>query len=398
MASLPIDYPPTQHTTDHFDCFVCKEANRMLYQQLSSDLTFKEAFDIWLSHRTIKGGTEFTAPRYLAPKSVEDYTVCSRALCKFFGKLPLKKIHAGHLMQYQSARATCDQSAGKWAAKAGANCIRKEIALLIRILTEAGTWKDADNKALIRLRAEESDVSRAMTPEEQHRFLHIASSREDWRFVHCYTIIALQTTCSTKEMRCLRLSDVSLPERFIQIRKASGKNKYRVRTIPLGSEEVIWALERLIERARSLGSSAPHHYLFPIYEVKGRTYNPLKPMSDSGLKKRWHEVRTAANVGWLKPNGLRHTAITRLAEAGAPIHVILAIAGHVTFRMQQHYIAVSMSSRREWVGAAWSDKREEMAEKRKGPVSVPMPPPDRPKMQIVSGSRSPVWVGTTFRS
>ena len=120
-------------------------------------------------------------------------------------------------------------------------------------------------------------------------------------------------------------------------------------------EEVVWALERLLERARSLGSGAPHHYLFPIQETKTH-YDPLRPMSDSGLKKRWNAVRQAAGLDWLRPYDLRHTAITRMAEAGTPIQVIMSFAGHMTLRMQQHYTTISLMAKRKWARATWDEE------------------------------------------
>lgn len=364
----------------------------MLQQSLTSDLTFNEAFKLWLSHRVIDGGARVNTARYISPKTITDYTVCSRALAKFFHALPLNKIHPGHLMQYQRARATCDLTVAQWAKAAGANCIRKEIALLVRILTEAGCWKEVDEKCLVRLRAEESDVQRAMTPDEQHRFLHVASSREDWRFIYCYVIVALQTTCSTGEMRGLKLGDIFLDQEIVQIRRATAKNKYRIRTIPFESEDVIWALKWLINRARELGSTAMHHYLFPFYEAGSRLYDPTRQMSDSGLKKRWDEVRQAAGLGWLKPNGMRHTAITRLAEAGAPIPVILATAGHVTVRMQQHYTAISLKAQRKWARSAWGEEASPDPVRRKGPVSVRPAPA---KMQPMAANGNLFWMSST---
>lgn len=364
----------------------------MLHQSLTGDLKFKEAFDLWLSHRVIDGGARAGTARYISPKTIKDYTVCSRALAKFFHALPLNKIHPGHLMQYQRARATCDLTVAHWAKPAGANCIRKEIALLVRILTEVGCWKEADEKCLVRLRAEEIDVQRAMTPDEQHRFLHIASTRDDWRFIYCYAIVALQTTCSTGEMRGLKLGDIFIAQEVIQIRRATAKNKYRIRTIPFESKDVIWALEWLIDRARGLGATAMHHYLFPFYEAGPRSYDPTRPMSDSGLKKRWAEVREAANLRWLKPNGMRHTAITRLAEAGAPISVILATAGHVTVRMQQHYTAISLKAQRKWARSAWGEEAVSDAAQRKGPMSVR---PQPAKMQPIASGGNLFWMSST---
>jgi integrase len=276
------------------------------------------------------------------------------ALDKFFWNLKLSEIHLGHLREYQRARAVCDSSAGSWSHPCGANRIRKEIGLLKRILKAARLWGDEEEMYFQPLRPVENDVPRAMQPDEQRRFLAIAGSRAEWQYILWYSILALQTTASTNELRSLRLSDVMLSQGILQIRREGAKNKYRMRTIPLETPEVVWALNRLIERAASLGASAPHHYLFPIQERIGQ-YDPLRPMSDSGLKKRWNAVREAANIDWLRPYDLRHTAITRMAEAGTPIQVIMSFAGHMTLRMQQHYTAISMMAKRKWAHSTWSE-------------------------------------------
>ena len=302
---------------------------------------------------------------YLAPKTIKDYKACAVALGKFFGRLKLVDIHAGHLREYQRGRAFCDKSAGDWTKPCGANRIRKEIALLIRILRDAKLWGCEEDSYFQPLRAVENDVPRAMQPDEQARFLRAAASREEWQFVYWYAVLALQTTASTNELRSLRIGDVLLGQSLIQIRAANAKNKYRIRTIPLETREVVLALARLMERARALGAGAPHHFLFPIQEAKGR-YNPNRPMCDTGIYKRWDAVRTAAGLPWLRPYDLRHTAITRMAEAGAPIQVIMSFAGHMTLRMQQHYTTISMMAKRGWARSAWEETPISEAS-RKGP-------------------------------
>jgi integrase len=327
------------------------------HRSLTPDLLFPEAFELWLSHRLIiqpEDGFARTDASYLAPKTVKDYRTCAKALGRFFSRLKLSDIHAGHLREYQRSRAVCDKSAADWARQAGANRIRKEMALMVRILRAARAWGEDHELTFRPLRPVESDVPRAMQPEEQTRFLAVAASREEWQFIYWYAVLALQTTASTNELRSMRLADVMLSQSVLQIRREGAKNKYRIRTIPLETEEVAFALGRLIGRAKILGSSAPHHYLFPIQEAKGR-YDPLRPMSDSGLKKRWNAVRSAANLDWLRPYDLRHTAITRMAEAGTPIQVIMSFAGHMTLRMQQHYTAISLTAKRKWARATWEE-------------------------------------------
>ena len=91
------------------------------------------------------------------------------------------------------------------------------------------------------------------------------------------------------------------------------------------------------------------------YMLRRHEYDPTQPMSDSGLKKRWEEVRTAAGLEWLRPYDLRHTAITRMAEAGVPIQVIMSFAGHVSLKMQQHYTTISGMAKRKAAATVWAD-------------------------------------------
>ena len=70
-------------------------------------------------------------------------------------------------------------------------------------------------------------------------------------------------------------------------------------------------------------------------------------MSDFGLFKMWNEVRDASGLEF-PPNNVRHTAITRYAEAGTPIQVILSYAGHMSLKMQMHYTWISEQAKRKW--------------------------------------------------
>ena len=346
-----------KHTPGHIGCPACEEAHQVMHRALTGDLLFEDAFAVWISHRTIEAQGIRTNASYMARKTERDYRVCAKALAKFFHALRLREIHGGHMIAYQNARAVCDRTVADWAHPAGANCIRKEISLLIRLLRGAGLWSDERELNFERLRPVESDVVRAMTPEEQHRFLHVASSREEWRMIYQYAIVALQTTAGTNELRALRLGDILLADRIIQIPRAGAKNKYRMRAIPLVTEDAVWAMDGLMARARLLGACSPAHFLFPFQAARTH-YDPARPMSESGLKRRWEAVRTAAGMKYLRIYDLRHTGITRMAEAGVPLRVAMTFAGHMTVRMQQRYEAISMTAKRGWGAAVWGDGAE----------------------------------------
>ncbi len=170
--------------------------------------------------------------------------------------------------------------------------------------------------------------------------------------VYYYALLALATSASNCEMRGLLIGDVNLYSKVLQIRREHAKNRYRIRTIPM-HDEAVWAATRLLERARSLGAAGPHHYLMP-FRMTNHISDFTRPMSNGGMRKAWDAVRRAADVPWLRIHDLRHTAITRMAEAGVPIPVILSMAGHISTRMQQHYTAISEFAKRCAVEAAFA--------------------------------------------
>ena len=293
--------------------------------------------------------------RYISPRTEWDYRQYARALAKFFGELPLEEIHVGHFREYHRGRAFCDHAIAHWDKPAGANRIRKEIGLLVRVMKVAGAWTEEHEKFFEPLAPVHNDVGRAMNLEEQDRFLRIAASRERWALIYWYSVLALQTTASTNELRGLRHADINLEQRVIQVRSATAKNKFRIRTIPIETKLGLWCLERLIERAHHLGSRMPHHFLFPL-RLSRKRFDPVESMSDSGLKKLWSEVREAAALEWVRPYDLRHTGLTRMAEAGVPVHVMMAFAGHVSMKMQMHYTAITMAAKRSWIQSAWPEE------------------------------------------
>ena len=309
-----------------------------MYEPLDSSFTFAKAAEAWLNSRTMSPGSR---ARYISPRTLLDLQQYVRALDRKFGSVRLKDIHVGLLHEYQQERSqTC-----------GANKINQELGTLLRIMKRARAWTPDLEECYERLHHDEPDIPRAMTPEEQKKFLDVASSREEWHFVYYYALLALATSASNCEMRGLRIGDVNLYSKVLHIRREHAKNRYRIRTIPM-HDEAVWAATRLLERARALGASSPHQYLMP-FRMAPHLWDLTRPMSPSGMRKAWDAVRHAADVDWMRVHDLRHTAITRMAEAGVPIPVILSMAGHISTRMQQHYTAISEFAKRRAVEAAF---------------------------------------------
>jgi integrase len=332
---------------------------------IGPDLTFSAAAQLWIDSRKVKapGGRS----KYVSENTLWYYEQYARALDKMFAGTPLgefSKNGLGLIREYHRLRsighdpdAPDDPESPRWEKPAGPNKINQEVWLLTRVLRFAGIWNPEIEKEFEPLPREESDVPRALTPEEQAHWLDTASSVERWQLVWLYSILGLHTTASTNELRALQLADVNLYSRILEVRTRSSKNRYRNRTIPL-TPEAQWAVERLLERAKALGATQPHHHLFP-FRITTNRWDPARGMTESGIRKLWDEVRAKSGILWLRQYDLRHSGLSRLAEAGVPIQVMMDMAGHISRKMQQHYTHISDQAKRIAVESAFGGKKQQ---------------------------------------
>jgi integrase len=116
-------------------------------------------------------------------------------------------------------------------------------------------------------------------------------------------------------------------------------------------------LGKLLERAQLLKAKEPEHYLFPGFRYKhtkeentaGAGYDPTKPMVS--WRSGWRTLTKSAGLEGLRFHDLRHHAITKLAEAGTADQTLMAIAGHVSREMLEHYSHIRMAAKRRAVEA-----------------------------------------------
>lgn len=301
----------------------------------------------------------------------------------FFGSLALGQIHLGHIRQYQEARITGappflrkrrpNKNEPIGPCPAGPRKVNQELSLLKMILRRADCWTREMEEFYEPFREEVSDLPRALSVEDQQKWLDVSLLEERWWIVHWYSQLAFGTSMGTNEMRSLRLGDVNLRHEIVSVPPSGAKNRYRARTIPLVSAEAKWAAEQLLRRAWDLGAREPQHYLFPFcmgrkkgHRERGESisiWDFTQPMTSSGLKKPWEEVRAASGIRWFRPYDTRHTALTRWAESGMNPGELMALAGHITVRMLRHYMHISDSVKRRALAAV-------MTPEKKPPVST----------------------------
>lgn len=369
------DATSTQHTLGHVNCPACERLRAEMICSISPEMEFSAAARSYMQSRTIDAMPGSITARYIRENTEESYWQYVRSLELFFGGHKLGAIHLGHFLTYQRARLTgagpfiryrrpqdakdkmvdgvLIPAKGKTPCPVKPKKVNQELGLLKHLMQRANCWTGEMEEMYQPLLDEDDEVPRALDVEQQQRWLDVSRLKPEWNVVHYYSLACFGTCLSTNEIRGLRLGDVNLFQRIVTVRRKIAKNKHRERTIELVGSEVLWAFERLIDRAKEMGATEFHHYLFP-WRVKIEEYDPCKPMSESGIKVPWNQVRAASGLTWFRQYDCRHTAITRLAENGVPIDVIMARAGHVSEKMRRHYTHISQSAQRRWMEHAYS--------------------------------------------
>jgi integrase len=352
-----------EHTPGHLNCGACAGA-LMQAVSLSASMSYTEAARSFLDSRaTLDDAGRI---RYVAKRTFTDYESMVHMTSQFFGTLRLDQIEPYHFRSYQKMRAEGDGFVRRIGGKrkgfveiptaCGPAKINDELDLVARIMLRAAAWTPQHAAHYRKLQEPDNDIPRALAEEEQVHFLRIAGSNPDWHLVWWYSLAALDLGFSSDEMRTLRQGDVNMGYQIVSVNRNFGKNSYRRRSVPILGADGVWAFERLLERSRALVGSSPSSFLFPKREVRG-VYDGTEPMTRTGIRKSFEEVRDAAGLPWFCINGWRHTAATRMAESGVSFPMMQERLGHVSAKMTRHYMHISAQAQRRVIGNAMYGKR-----------------------------------------
>jgi len=323
--------------------------------------TFREAAEEFLQDRL---------PR-LAPLSVRTERERAKVISLKLGDMQVSRITADTILAYIRERKASGISNAT---------VNRELDIFRGVLKKAKRWHlFADEIRPLPIR---QSIGRALTHEERVRLLNVAVSRPEWQNAAWATTLALNSTMRGCEIRQLRWRDVDLIERTLTIRKS--KTEAGERVLPLNADA--WsAVLALYQRAKVSSDVRPEHYVFPACEASH--VDPRRPMA--GWRTAWRSLTRAiecpacgklqnpsdscSNEGCnstlkgltsplsgLRFHDLRHHAITELAESQASDSTIMAIAGHVSPKMLQHYSHVRIQAKRQALdalSARWAVKR-----------------------------------------
>jgi integrase len=150
-----------------------------------------------------------------------------------------------HYAAAMLAKLDCDALAGYVARRkaegAGNRTVNIEVGVLRRMLKQFKLWHlvGEDYKPL----PEPKDIGRALTPEQELNLFSVASTRPEWSVAFWVSLVAANTTAGGCEIRNLRLQDIDLQTKTLYVRV--GKNKFRVRAIPLNHTATLpWKAEQ----------------------------------------------------------------------------------------------------------------------------------------------------------
>src|SRR5580658_5107345 len=313
-------------------------------------LPFREAAERFLQDRIPQ----------LAPLSVRTERERAKVLNKRFGDVQVSRFTTETILGHVRKRK----------ADGIANAtINRELDIIRGVLKKAKRWHlFADEIKPLPLR---QSVGRALSYEGKLKLLKTAALRPEWQNAAWASILALNTTMRGCEIKQLRWQDIDLMEKSLTIRKS--KTEAGERVIPLNADA--WNTVLLLyRRAQGCGQVRPEHYVFPACEASH--FDPTQPQRS--WRTAWRNItrliqcpacgkqqapsdtcgtpeckadlkKVKSPLAGLRFHDLRHHAITELAESQASDSTIMALAGHVSRKMLEHYSHIRQDAKREAV-------------------------------------------------
>jgi integrase len=225
--------------------------------------------------------------------------------------------------------------------KASARTLNKELQVLRQILKRHKMW--ANLQGDVKFEREHNDVGKALTQQEEKNLLDACGSNA---LLKAVVTLALNTALRKNEIRTLRWNQIDFEKRTVTVGRAKTQAGTG-RLIPLNQP----AFEALAKWAGRLVEAKNEDYVFPACEAAGierehpdkERIDPSKPIQS--WRSAWRAALKRAKLE-IRFHDLRHTCITKLAESQASEHTLMAIAGHVSRKMIEHYSHIRIEAKR----------------------------------------------------
>ena len=207
----------------------------------------------------------------------------------------------------------------------GATCNR-ELALLKTIINKAVEWgklKENSLRAVKKFR-ENNARERILSPEEARRLIECAAPA-----IRPVLIVALNTGMRRTEILSLKWRDVDFAKSFILIEDSKSG---RSRKVPMN--------EFVYKTLKELPRTSDEHVFF----------NPETNDHIKDIKTSFRTACQRAEIQGVRLHDLRHTAASKMIEAGADLVTVSKILGHASIQMTMRYAHPTPENMRLAVG------------------------------------------------
>ncbi len=248
-------------------------------------------------------------------RSHSDDLRITRIICEFFEGKSLHEITPGEIEAYKRLRNETPVRGGGQRAPA---TINRELAVLGRILTMAVDEEYIDNNPVRRVRKFRVDNARTrfLTTEEEDRLMRALIGNPQARQI---VTMALYTGMRRGEIFRLRWGNVDF-----------GRDLLIVRQTKTGRDRVVPMCEQIRQLLDEIQPESPRPD--QLVFASNRTGRIL-----TGIKHSFTSACRKAEIENFRFHDLRHSAGTRLAEAGVHAVVIAEILGHSSLAMTKRY-------------------------------------------------------------
>lgn len=183
---------------------------------------------------------------------------------------------------------------------------------------------DTDPSKSVKLPKLPEQAPKSMSPEMVASFIATANKWPGYDYSWIADLVEANVEMGLRrgELLALRPEHVDLDRKLVRVvnTEAFTTKSGKERAVPLSS-----TAKRVLRKRQDLGGPC----------IFGPSSGSISP---NGLSHAFNRVRKEAGLpAWVNLHSTRHTALTRLAEAGVPIEVIRQFAGHSSITVTERY-------------------------------------------------------------
>ena len=192
----------------------------------------------------------------------------------------------------------------------------------------------------VRHEEERKDIGRALSADEEARLLAAAGKKERWCIAATIIRMLFLTAMRCGEVLGMRWSQIDIERRELIVGRAKTSSGTG-RIVPLSGDLFNLLQTHAAWFACRFGGIEPEQFVFPSGPYGA---DPTRPLLS--IKTAWRSICDEAGVK-CRVHDIRHTAATKLAEAGTPESTMLAVMGHMSRQMAEHYSHIRMAAKRD---------------------------------------------------